>query len=221
MFKANLLIQVGAEDLFDNVVSSNPWTWEIAGTVHLSEGAISTGTDIINLPSGIDSADVTFSRISTGGSTMYFNDLLIRFADEGGSIQISNRFASSGYQVETLHFYDTSTIDLTALTSADLTTILTDGDDDYNPGYVFSAGFATITISSTYHADTNVIEFIDLDPADNRMWTDYNGGLHLQDINDTSHSITISAAVTGFGDYESDIGGYLQEISFDDETTWT
>jgi Ca2+-binding RTX toxin-like protein len=93
-----------------------------------------SGTDVINLPSGLTSGDITFTRVSSDGSTSQFNDLLITVADGGGSIQIVDHFLSSGYQVETLHFYDTSTINLASLTTADYAVVLTGGDDTWNPG---------------------------------------------------------------------------------------
>jgi Ca2+-binding RTX toxin-like protein len=89
------------------------------------------GTDKITLPSGITSGDLSFSRISSDGSTSQFNDLLITVAS-GGSIEIDNHFLGSGYQVGTIVFSDSSTLDLTTLTG--YTTVLTSGDDDYSPG---------------------------------------------------------------------------------------
>ena len=52
--------------------------------------------------------------------------------DTGGSIEIQNQFAGSSYQVESIVFSDSSTLDLTSLTS--YTTVLTNGDNSYSPG---------------------------------------------------------------------------------------
>ena len=89
------------------------------------------GTDQITLPSGIDLGDLTFTRVSTGGSTSEFDDLLITVAGQG-TIDITLHFPAYGYTVETLVFDDASTLDLTTLTG--YTTVLTNGDDSYSPG---------------------------------------------------------------------------------------
>ncbi len=85
-----------------------------------------SGTDQIVLPEGVTAGDVTFYRVD---SDSFFDDLLIVIDDATeGSIQITAHFYSGGaYAVETLVFYDTSTIDLTALT--DYTVVGTTGDD--------------------------------------------------------------------------------------------
>jgi Ca2+-binding RTX toxin-like protein len=88
--------------------------------------------DQILLPSGIVLADLTFTRLSSEGSTTQFNDLLITVADGGGSMQIIDHFVGSAYEVGTLVFSDSSTLDLTTLTG--YTTVLTNGDDLYSPG---------------------------------------------------------------------------------------
>jgi Ca2+-binding RTX toxin-like protein len=86
----------------------------------------SGGTDILELPDGIELADLDLYRIQTGSSTTTYNDLLIRI-DGGGSIQIGQQSRTdTGYQVETLVFHDTSTLDLLDL---DIDTLLTEGDD--------------------------------------------------------------------------------------------
>jgi Ca2+-binding RTX toxin-like protein len=201
------------------------------------------GTDIIQILTGYSIDDVTFSRhIGTYGPD---NDLIIDIRDLG-EIQVENQFYSSSYSVESLYFVDgSSTVSLADQT---IKTIGTSGNDtlygitssvagnwfdgrggnDYisngigDNTYVFSAGFGTDTVSSTYHSGTNSLEFTGIDPSHIRMWTDVYGGLHLQDTTDTSHSITISAATTGSGTGESAISSYLEQISFDDSghTTW-
>ncbi|MGB3539092.1 MAG: calcium-binding protein [Mesorhizobium sp.] len=90
-----------------------------------------TGTDQIVLPAGITLGDLTFTKVSTQGSVTNFADLLITVAG-GGSIQIQNQFAGSSYQVETLVFHDSSTLNLTTLTG--YATELTNVDDGYSPG---------------------------------------------------------------------------------------
>jgi Ca2+-binding RTX toxin-like protein len=199
------------------------------------------GADVIEIIAGITASDLTFSRhIGVYGPD---NDLIINIHGLG-EIKVANQFYSSDYAVETLHFLD----DDSTINIADqiIKTIGTTGNDtlyglttgvagnwfdgrggaDYivngigDNTYVIGAGFGNTTISSSYHADTNVMQLTGLDPEDIRMWTDSYGYLHLQDLNDTSHSISVSAAVTGNGTSETNIGGYLQEISFDDDTTW-
>ncbi len=202
-----------------------------------------SGTDTINIAAGYSLSDVTFSRhIGTYGPD---NDLIINIHGLG-EIQVANQFYMSTYAVEYLHFLgDDSTVSLTDQT---IQTIGTAGDDtlygitsdvagnwfDGRGGndtiingigdntYVFSAGFGTDTVSQPYNAGTNTLQFVDIDPAHIRMWTDYTGSLHLQDTTDTYHSITVSAAVTGNGTAESAIGDYLQEITFNDggHTVW-
>jgi len=85
------------------------------------------GTDTIQLPSGIDSGDLTFTRvISDGGSA---TDLLINVGTLG-TIDIAHFFyfgVSLEDSIETLTFHDTSTLDLSGLTS--LTTYGTDSSD--------------------------------------------------------------------------------------------
>jgi Ca2+-binding RTX toxin-like protein len=85
-----------------------------------------SGTDQIILPSGITLGDLTISRVSTDNSLSYFTDLLISI-DGGGSIQIHGQFASS--VVETLVFYDTSTLNLATL-APDV--LLTNGNDSFS-----------------------------------------------------------------------------------------
>jgi Ca2+-binding RTX toxin-like protein len=201
------------------------------------------GTDVINIPTGYVLSDVTLLRhIGAHGPD---SDLVIDIhgLDE---IQITNQFLSSTYAIESLHFLgDSST---TNLTSQTLQTIGTSGNDSLsgltsgvggnwfdgrggndsisngigNNTYVFEIGFGTDTISSTYHAGTNVLDFEGVDPENIRMWTTSNGSLHIQDVTDTTHSITVSAATTGSGNAETAISSYLQQINFDDigSTVW-
>jgi len=81
------------------------------------------GTNEIVLPSGITSSDVTFSRVASDSTN--FDDLLIQFSD-GGTIQVHDAYLSPSYQVQTLEFSDSSTIDLTSLTN--MTWVLNGGE---------------------------------------------------------------------------------------------
>jgi Ca2+-binding RTX toxin-like protein len=203
----------------------------------------SGGTDVINVMTGYSASDVTFSRhIGVSGPD---NDLVINIAGLG-QIQIEGMYASSSDVVESLHFADgNTTISITdqvigTVGSSGNDTLygLTSsvgsnwfdgrgGNDTINNGigdntYFMQAGFGTVTINQPYHADTNIISFLGLDPSHIRMWTTSNGYLHLQDTTDTSHSITVQASTTGSGTDESTIGTYLEQIVFDDvgTTTW-
>lgn len=92
------------------------------------------GTDYITLPSGIVLGDLSFARVSTDNSTMYFNDLLITI-DGAGTIQIKNEFASYGLgsgSIETIVFADLSTLNLTTI--ANPTVFLTEGNDSFSSG---------------------------------------------------------------------------------------
>jgi Ca2+-binding RTX toxin-like protein len=92
----------------------------------------SGGTDHILLPTGITADDLTFSRV-VSSNPAYFTDLLIKVDDgAGGSIQIADQFAGGSEQVETVVFSDSSTLDITSLTS--YATVLTSGNDTYSPG---------------------------------------------------------------------------------------
>jgi Ca2+-binding RTX toxin-like protein len=201
------------------------------------------GTDTIVVPTGYSLGDVTFSRhIGTSGPD---NDLIIDIRGLG-EIRVENQFYMSSYAVENLYFTDGGTtvslagqtIQTIGSSGNDTLTGITSGvagnwfdgrggNDTINNGignntYLFAAGFGTNTIGSVYHSGTNILAFTGIDPSHIRMWTTSNGSLHLQDTTDTSHSITVSAAVTGSGTSESAIGTYLEQISFDDSgnTTW-
>lgn len=88
------------------------------------------GTDKIKFAAGITLSDLTFTRMSTGGSTTYFDDLFIDVAD-GGSIQINSHYSASSYTVEQIEFSDSTTYSLTGLMTPFM---LTDGDDSLSPG---------------------------------------------------------------------------------------
>jgi Ca2+-binding RTX toxin-like protein len=69
-----------------------------------------TDADVIKLPSGIDSTDLTFARLGN-------YDLLIT-VDTLGTIQIAQQFGIQ--KIETIEFYDTSTFNLLTLNNLEL-----------------------------------------------------------------------------------------------------
>ena len=66
------------------------------------------------------------------------------------------------------------------------------------------------------------MSFVGIDPSDIRLYTDTSGTLHIESISDPSNTIAVYAGITGVGSYESTIGSYVQQITFDDDahTTW-
>jgi len=100
-----------------------------------------TGTDTIQLPSGIDFGDLVFSGIESGAGDM---NLLVTVGTLG-SFEISE-FASTGTilsGIETITFYDTTTFDPTSLTA--LTVYGTGGDD-----YMYGLSSPNI-VDTTFH----------------------------------------------------------------------
>ena len=88
--------------------------------------------------------------------------------------------------------------------------------------YVFASGWGSDTISEASNSDTNTVSFVGIDPSDIRLYTDTSGTLHIESISDPSNTIAVYAGTTGTGTYESTIGSYVQQITFDDDahTTW-
>jgi Ca2+-binding RTX toxin-like protein len=202
------------------------------------------GTDTINIPVGYSASDVTFSRhIGTSGPD---NDLIVTVRGLG-EIQIQGQFSGGTNAIENLHFLgDSSTISLNSQviqtigsTSADSLVGIASGvagnyfdgrggNDNFTGGtgnntFVVASGFGTDDIYESSTAGTNTISFTGVDPSHIRMWTDTYGSLHLQDTSDTAHGITVHAGITGSGNYESTIGQYLSQITFDDSahTVWS
>ena len=107
-------------------------------------------------------------------------------------------------------------------------TLIGGAGDDYLYGgtgsdtYVFASGWGSDTISEASNSDTNTVSFVGIDPSDIRLYTDTGGSLHIESISDPSNTIAVYAGTTGTGSYESTIGSYVQQITFDDEahTTW-
>lgn len=101
-------------------------------------------------------------------------------------------------------------------------TIISGGGADYlvggpgNDTYVFGSGFgSSVIVDNADGSASNTIHFTGIDPADIRLWTDMYGQLHLQDTTNPSYSIVAYAGTTGSGTYESTIGTYFSEITFD------
>ena len=92
------------------------------------------------------------------------------------------------------------------------------GDDTYS----FASGFGNTSVIETTSHGTDAIHFAGIDPANIRMWTTSTGSLLLQDISDTSHTITVTAGLTGNNTDESTIGLYVESVTFDSSygTTW-
>lgn len=91
------------------------------------------GTDQILMPVGVTIEDLTFRRLITGGSDVW--DLLIS-VDGTGSVEVSEHFRSSSYQVEQIVFADTTTFDLTDLDGIE---VYLDGTDNYLASELSSA----------------------------------------------------------------------------------
>jgi Ca2+-binding RTX toxin-like protein len=200
------------------------------------------GTDTINVPTGFSASDVTFSQAAD-------NALLIDIQGLG-EILVHNQFYpySSDYAVENLHFLgDSSTISLTDQVIGTIGTTGNDslsgltanvggnwfdgrgGNDTFTGGigdntFKIESGFGNEIIYETSTGGTNTIQFSGVDPANVRMWTDSSGNLHIQDMTDVSHSITVEAGTTGVSGTtgETDVGEYLSQITFDDisNTVW-
>lgn len=91
-----------------------------------------------------------------------------------------------------------------------------------NDTFVFSSGFGNATVHESLSQGTDTIHLTGIDPANVRLYTDTYGYLHIADITNSSHNITINAGVTGSGTYESTIGSYVESVTFDSgySTTW-
>ncbi|MCZ7641493.1 MAG: type I secretion C-terminal target domain-containing protein [Pseudorhodoplanes sp.] len=92
------------------------------------------------------------------------------------------------------------------------------GDDSY----YMETGFGADTVNESTSAGSDTIRFVGIDPADIRMYTDTSGYLHLVQISDTNNNLTVVAATTGSGSYESTIGTRVESVTFDSgySTTW-
>ncbi|MBZ9944503.1 type I secretion C-terminal target domain-containing protein [Mesorhizobium sp. BR1-1-13] len=89
------------------------------------------GTDHITLPSGITLGNLSFARVSSQGSITTFNDLLISI-DGIAAIQVQTNFSGSSLSygnIESIVFADTSTLNLTTITTPDI--YLTGGNDSF------------------------------------------------------------------------------------------
>jgi Ca2+-binding RTX toxin-like protein len=90
------------------------------------------------------------------------------------------------------------------------------GDDTF----VYAPGWGSDIVVENTSEGTDTIKITGLDPADIRMWTDYTGALHLENTLNTADNITINAGTTGSETYESTVGQHVEQVTFDDSTTW-
>lgn len=91
-----------------------------------------------------------------------------------------------------------------------------------NDNYVLAAGSGSDTISESTSNGTDTIWLADYMPADVRLWTDNSGRLHIVNRADGSDSAMVTAGTTGVSGttHETAVGLYVEQIVFDDATTW-
>ncbi|GHF70019.1 calcium-binding protein [Seohaeicola zhoushanensis] len=89
--------------------SGNDWYSEWAGA----------GTDVILMPTGITSADISLARIN--------QDNLLISVDGLGTIEVNEFFYGTTFRIETIQFSNSTTLDLTAI--SEISVLGTDGDD--------------------------------------------------------------------------------------------
>lgn len=107
---ADLLNAGAGGDTVEGNAGNDSYFYTIGDDVYYDNGS-GSDDDTIYLPSGISSSDLTFSRLGD-------HDLLIEI-DGLGSIQLVNQLNQSSYfsSIETIEFYDTSTLDLLAIST--------------------------------------------------------------------------------------------------------
>lgn len=98
---------------------NDTYVFDSGDNVYSERWSDGTTGDVIELPSGIDDTDLTIFRANV--------DSLFVTVGTLGSIEIDEFFESTDYEIETIRFYDASTLDLTALTA--LAFYGTSGDD--------------------------------------------------------------------------------------------
>lgn len=98
---------------------NDTYVFDSGDNVYSERWSDGTTGDVIELPSGIGDTDLTIFRANV--------DSLFITVGTLGSIEIDGFFESADYEIETIRFYDTSTLDLTALTA--LAFYGTSGDD--------------------------------------------------------------------------------------------
>ena len=90
-----------------------------------------------------------------------------------------------------------------------------------NDTYILGTGFGADYIYDATNAGTDTIRLTGVNASDIRLWTDTNGYLHLQNKNALNDHVTVQAAQTSTGgSYQSLIGQYVEQVVFDDNTTW-
>lgn len=89
------------------------------------------------------------------------------------------------------------------------------GDDTF----ILAYGFGTDSVREDLSGGTDTIRMTGVTAANVRLWTDSNGSLHLQNKTNLSDHATVNAGSSG-GTYQSTIGLYVEQVIFDDNTTW-
>ncbi|MFA7275357.1 MAG: calcium-binding protein [Pseudobdellovibrionaceae bacterium] len=106
-------------DLMDGGTGNDIYIYGSGNDVIKESGG--SGTDEVRLPSGLTLGSLTFARYSTSA-----NDLIITLST-GASLTVYNTFASNSYAIETIRFFDNSTL---ALSTQAFTTYGTSGNDN-------------------------------------------------------------------------------------------
>ena len=92
------------------------------------------------------------------------------------------------------------------------------GGDDYlagdtgNDTYIFRAGDGSDTLVESPGQGTDTIQYLDMNLADVRLWTDNVGSLHIENRNNAADHLFVSGATTVNG--ESTVGEYFERIVF-------
>jgi Ca2+-binding RTX toxin-like protein len=89
-----------------------------------------------------------------------------------------------------------------------------------NDTYVFAPGSGSDQIIENLGEGTDTIHFSGIAASNIHMSTDTGGSLILVDIANPSDTITVNGGITGSGLFESKVGQYVEQVTFDDGTTW-
>ena len=143
------------------------------------ESATSNGNDTIELGSGFIRSDIYFTASG--------NDIIINFGN--GSITLSNQLRSSADKVETIKFFDGSSLDISTLTAANIA--------EYNANFIlrgpyeYSAGSGAM-----YITDLNLINsalVFDASIAEEKVYfVRINNDLVIRFFDSSSDKITIA-----------------------------